>query len=147
MADRAVDDQRRVAEDMLLPHTLGRSFFVRPEVRKKTRDKHYLNNSDFWKDILDPQTAAAERVVTLTGFNVFEWVPRNPGLYHTPRGEAARANARECMIYAPDADERQKFSRQGQYFDHAGPGATVALIHPLDRILERALQSGVKSCI
>src|SRR3954453_1350786 len=86
MMDRVLEDQTWITDDLLLPHTLGRSLYVRPETRKQAEDKQYFCNSTFWRDILDPQKAVAERIIGFKGFNIFEWMPRNPGLYHTERG-------------------------------------------------------------
>src|SRR5690349_40830 len=106
--ERVLEDQTWMAEDLLLPHTLGRSFYVRPDEREQIEDRKYFSNSAFWKDILDPQKATAERIVALNGFNVFEWIPRNPGLYHTERGAQARIEA-QYHIRSIDHGDSRKF--------------------------------------
>jgi len=81
-------------EDLVQPHTLGRSFYMRPSVRSQIEDKQYSRNSDFWHDVLT-ERLTAERIVFLPGFNVFEWVPRNPGLFHTGEAGYAREEAQQ----------------------------------------------------
>jgi ElaB/YqjD/DUF883 family membrane-anchored ribosome-binding protein len=78
--------------DLVHPHTLGRSFYMRPSRRPQIADKVYMDNAGFWRDVLD-ERIGAERNVTLKGFNVFEWVPRNPGLFHTSNAKYARDEA------------------------------------------------------
>jgi len=81
-----------VVDQLVNPHTLGRSFYMRPGRRPQLSDKVYTDNDAFWTDVLD-ERIGAERNVTLKGFNVFEWVPRNPGLFHTPDARWARTEA------------------------------------------------------
>ena len=93
MTDRVVEDQGYAAEDLIYPHTVGRALFVRPQELPQEADRKHRSNADFWRDVLDPQQAIAECVVCLEGFNVFEWIPRNPGLFHTSRAAWAREEA------------------------------------------------------
>jgi hypothetical protein len=90
MVRRVIEDQTYMTDDLLFPHLLGRSFYVQPEARPQTNDKEYFRNSQFWNDVLDSQKVVAERVVRLNRFNIFEWIPRNPGLFHTEQGAQAR---------------------------------------------------------
>jgi ElaB/YqjD/DUF883 family membrane-anchored ribosome-binding protein len=69
---------------------------MRPAQRPKIADKEYVSNSDFWGDVLD-ERITAERTVSLRDFNVFDWVPRNPGLYHTRNAEWAREEAQQYV--------------------------------------------------
>jgi hypothetical protein len=95
--ERIVEEQQPWnVEHLLLPHTLGRAYYFLPETLQPAADKHYANNADFWKDALNDRVIA-ERIITLPGFNVFEWIPRNPGLYHKPESEWARAAAQEFV--------------------------------------------------
>jgi hypothetical protein len=96
----AIESQERLADeyapwlldDLLQPHTLGRSFYMRPSSRPQIADKLYADNASYWRDVLE-ERIGAERNVTLKNFNVFEWVPRNPGLFHTPGANFARQGA------------------------------------------------------
>src|SRR5262245_21646691 len=89
---------RRIAEEysprgldhLLHPHTLARSFYMRPKPHPASADKPpYTSNEAFWADAL-AERIGGERWVTLQNFNVFDWVPRNPGLFHTREAEWAR---------------------------------------------------------
>lgn len=82
--------------DLVQPHTLGRSFYMRPARHPKAAEREYRHNSWFWRDVLD-EHITAERNVTLLGFNIFDWVPRNPGLYHTKDAEFARLEAQRYV--------------------------------------------------
>jgi hypothetical protein len=108
MLDRVVEDQTWFAEDLILPQTIGRSLYARPKQLRPVADKEYASNVAFWSDVLDPQKATAERVIRFRGFNLFEWIPRNPGLYHTDRGREAREVA-QYHIRSIDPIEYQKF--------------------------------------
>jgi hypothetical protein len=106
--------------DLVQPHTLGRAFYMRPASRSQIDDKDYSTNTAFWRDILS-ERIGAERTVVLRGFNIFEWVPRNPGLYHTPEARFARDEAQHYVR----AIEPRAF---GEYLDSDGAppdGATA----------------------
>jgi hypothetical protein len=79
-------------ENLILPHTLGRSLYTYPEQLPSSNDKIYSKNEDFWYDVLS-EKLPAERFVRLKSFNLFEWIPRNPGLYHTPLAAMSRDEA------------------------------------------------------
>jgi hypothetical protein len=88
---------------------------MRPSKRRQIADKEYLSSADFWNDVFD-ERIGAERNVHLRGFNVFEWVPRNPGLYFLPEAEMAR---REAQRYVRSISS-QDFEAY-RYFDGAPP--------------------------
>jgi hypothetical protein len=93
MSQRLVEEYHPyVLDDLVQPHTLGRAFYMRPTRRSQIGDKEYINNADFWRDVID-ERITAERNVVLREFNVFDWVPRNPGLYHTSSAAMARMEA------------------------------------------------------
>jgi hypothetical protein len=86
-------------DELLLPHTMGRGFFFYPERLPFDNDRSYDSNASFWKDVLT-ERMVAERTVVLRGFKIFEWFPRNPGLFHTPQAESAREMAQQYIRYA-----------------------------------------------
>jgi len=107
-------------DDLLQPHTLGRAFYMRPTRRPQIADKEYTSNSVFWRDVLN-ERIGAERNVSLMGFNVFEWVPRNPGLFHTREAKYARTEAQHHVR----SIEQRQFDA---YYDYDGAppdGATA----------------------
>lgn len=81
-------------EDLLHPHTLGRAFYMRPARRPGGGDREYFANELFWRDVLE-ERLGAERNVQLRSFRVFDWLPRNPGLYHTDEAQRARDAAQQ----------------------------------------------------
>jgi hypothetical protein len=124
MSERIVEGQQPWnVEELLLPHTLGRSFYVYPESRPQTSDKGYAENSDFWKDVLNERTSA-ERIVKLVGFNIFEWIPRNPGLYHTDRAAWARREAQDYVRTVAKSDYNKFLATADARPDHAFRAAT-----------------------
>jgi hypothetical protein len=108
-----------VLNDLVQPHTLGRSFYMRPATRAQIEDRQYTSNSAFWKDVLD-ERITGERNVTLLHFNVFDWVPRNPGLYHTRGAAFARE---EAQYHVRALDER--IFKEYVYGDGAPPDAAT----------------------
>jgi hypothetical protein len=105
MSQRVVEDYYHpyLIDDLAQPHTLGRSFYMRPAQRPQIADKEFVSNADFWREVID-ERIGAERNVVLRGFNVFDWVPRNPGLYHTPLAAMARM---EAQYYVRSIDPRE----------------------------------------
>jgi hypothetical protein len=64
--------------DLVGPHTLGRSFYMRPGKRPPAADRSYSNNEAFWSDVLSDRLGA-ERTVRFFSFNLFEWIPSQSG--------------------------------------------------------------------
>lgn len=85
------------AGEVLLPHTMARGYFFYPEERRVDSDKHYRTNSEFWNEALRDRVIA-ERTVFLNEFKIFEWIPRNPGLYHTEQAEQERQWAQRSIV-------------------------------------------------
>lgn len=92
MASRLLQSMDYAGGDVILPQTIGRSLAMRPEEGRRGRDRHYHDGRDFWADVLN-EKLGAERNVTLERARLFEWFPRNPGLFHTPQAKMARAEA------------------------------------------------------
>jgi hypothetical protein len=64
----------------------------------------FSSNEEFWYAVLHERVRAS-RVVSLNGFHLSEWIPRSPGLFHTPSAAQDRAIAMSRVIEAPYADE------------------------------------------
>jgi hypothetical protein len=86
-----------VMEDLVGPHAQGRAYYMRPAERPQSVDEGYRDSAEFWHDVINEQIGA-ERVVKLSGFKLFDWVPRNPGLYHTGRAKSARHEAQNHVL-------------------------------------------------
>lgn len=71
-------------EEFVLPQLIGRTLLMRPGTQRPKQDKTYYTAKDFWRDVLD-ERLVVERIVRLEAMNLFEWFPRNPGLFHTAR--------------------------------------------------------------
>lgn len=96
-------------EEFVLPQLIGRSLLITPSDRTGRRDATYDSAEDFWRDVLD-ERLATERVVTLNAMRVFEWFPRNPGLFHTERGRTARKMA-QYHIMGIDRNQHRNYLR------------------------------------
>jgi hypothetical protein len=57
-----------------------------------TRDRRFVTNNELWEAILWERVRAPMHVV-LDSFFIFEWMPRSPGLFHTPEAVQARNQA------------------------------------------------------
>jgi hypothetical protein len=112
--------------DLVHPHTLGRSFYMRPANRPHASDKVCVDNATFWKDVFD-ERLGAERNVSLKAFNVFDWVPRNPGLFHTSDAAYARDEAQYHVRSMVQRDYNEYFDADGAPPDNAAifRGATT----------------------
>lgn len=78
--------------DIVVPQTWGRGLYMKPSVLPKAKDREFSDNQSLWRHILE-ERLRAERVVRLSGFRIFDWVPRNPGLFHTENARWAREKA------------------------------------------------------
>jgi hypothetical protein len=91
LVEQAPDSVSGVVE-FVLPQTVGRSLLMEPIRHKTGDDATYESTRAFWRGVLD-ETLVAERFVRLEDVAVFEWFPRNPGLFHTERAASARREA------------------------------------------------------
>ncbi len=64
-----------------------------PKVVPKANDKTFYTNNDIWEAIIYEQIRRTDINIILDGFFLFEWLPRSPGLFYTPRGRDARIDA------------------------------------------------------
>lgn len=116
MATRVLEAMDYVGQQgidaIIAPQTVGRSLIMRPDTRPQGKDRQYFRTEEFWKDVLN-EKLGAERLVTLDQMRLFEWFPRNPGLFHTDEARFARAEAenhirnieeRDYEAFRSDAD-------------------------------------------
>ena len=79
-------------DQIVLPQTIGRSLAMKPVEAVPGRDRIYDDSKLFWRDVLN-ERLRAEQSVVLDRLRLFEWFPRNPGLYHTEQASLARNEA------------------------------------------------------
>jgi hypothetical protein len=94
-------------------HLSTANYAVRPvDTDKKVqaaKDRPFETNSSIWKAILSDRLRRTDIEVVLDGFFIFEWLPRSPGLFITPQGTRARAEAHmsiesiqgDVIVYSP----------------------------------------------
>jgi len=70
----------------------------------KIKDKEFLSNKSFWDDVLNEKTRALNWIV-LNNFQIIDWYPRSPGVYHT----------REARLLREDAEKYYR-EKNGAYF-------------------------------
>ena len=63
-----------------------------------TRDRRFVTNNELWEAILFERVRAPMHVV-LDSFFLFEWMPRSPGLFHTPEAVRARREAANHVMH------------------------------------------------
>jgi len=109
MVDRVLEPVDYVGQSgidaIILPQTLGRSLSMKPLAGGTGRDHEYTSSEVFWLDVLS-ERLIAERVVTLRTMRLFEWFPRNPGLFY----KADAKQAREVAQYQIMDIDQQAYS-------------------------------------
>jgi hypothetical protein len=98
MSNRILEDNTWTADEILLPQTMGRSYYLKPEQRLQETDAEFADDSALWKEICTLDGRLAERIVKLNDFKLFEWVSRNPGLFHTSNAPYAREEAQSHIL-------------------------------------------------
>lgn len=84
-------------EPFLLDHLKNANLQRPGSTALRARDLRFQSNEEFWRALLRGERLAL-RWVELRHFQVVDWFPRTPGLYHTPRARQAREEAR-AYIY------------------------------------------------
>jgi hypothetical protein len=74
-----------------------------PEQLPSARDLDYTTTEQFWGDML-AERLRARRFVTLHRVLLFEWFPRSPGLWYTPRAEWSRQMAAGHTLHLTDEE-------------------------------------------
>ena len=63
-----------------------------PKNTRKIKDKEFISNESFWDDVLNEKTRALNWIV-LNNFQIVDWYPRSPGVYHTDKARSLRSDA------------------------------------------------------
>jgi hypothetical protein len=114
----------RGIDAIIVPQTVGRSLMMKPAARPQGKDRVYFRSEDFWEDVLS-EKLGAERLVTLDNMRLFEWFPRNPGLFHTEEAQWARAEAENHIRHIEERDFEAFRSNADAPPDHAALIRTV----------------------
>jgi hypothetical protein len=125
MARRVLESLDYVAmEAVVMPQTIGRSLLMKPEAGRRGRDRSYHASEAFWRDVLS-ERVGAERLVTLNQMRLFEWFPRNPGLFHTEQAEWARREAENHIRHIDPQTFSAYIALTDTFPDHAAPIRSV----------------------
>jgi hypothetical protein len=85
--------------DILNSHFGNLNYLLRPasgDFELSAGHKVYNDNASLWKDIIS-ETLTAYSAVTLRDFDLFPWLPRSLGLFHTPNAKWARGEALDYL--------------------------------------------------
>lgn len=122
MANRVLEPMdyvgRQGIDEIIVPQTVGRSLTMRPVTLPQGKDRVYFQTEEFWKDVLN-EKLGAERLVTLDHMRLFEWFPRNPGLFHTDEAFWARTDAGNHIRHIKESDFEAFHSNADTPPDHA----------------------------
>jgi hypothetical protein len=96
-AIRRPSETRRVFERRFIRRPVNSSCLLSANPTSTGKHRNLIGGSHRSRvaDSRRKPAVSAERNVILSDFNVFEWVPRNPGLYHTDSASDARVAARD----------------------------------------------------
>ena len=67
--------------------------------------KSYDDSAGFWQEIL-AQEIRSDQIIALNEFFLFEWLPRSPGLFHTPQGKRSRRQAADFTFQLDEEESR-----------------------------------------
>ena len=100
-------------QSYMVEHLSNINLILQPnEAEASTQDDlTFLSDSDFWKTFLNTQHLSSMRWVKLIGFQISDWFPRTPGLYHTKAAGSYRASNN---IYLRNVDEAQFYTPAGK---------------------------------
>jgi hypothetical protein len=98
MSTRILEENTWTADEIFLPQTIGRAYYLKPEQRLQDTDAEFSDDRDLWNEIRTLDARVAERIVKLYNFKLFEWVSRNPGLFHSPDAPYAREEAQSYIL-------------------------------------------------
>lgn len=70
----------------------------------KLQEYTFQDNESIWNEIIHNRIRRTDLTIKLNGFSLFEWLPRSPGLFHTPRAEMARDFAINNIVVLDNED-------------------------------------------
>jgi hypothetical protein len=88
-------DEERIAQ-FLIEHLRNANLQGRGKAGQDAPDTEIRSNREFWLPILN-ERYRAYRWVKLINFQIIDWFPRTPGLYHTVRASMSRREARRYV--------------------------------------------------
>jgi hypothetical protein len=87
----------RYTKKFLYDHLRNANLHQQGSVNNEAKDLQFNSNEQFWESVLSSRYGARNRIglrwVELNGFQLIDWFPRTPGLYHTPDAGYARHEA------------------------------------------------------
>src|ERR1700722_14559725 len=88
---------------LLDDHVGTANYLLPPQTPVEARpDLVFTSNEEIWQAILNPQHRAPPNLIAqLRNFFLFEWLPRAPGLFHTPQGRQSREMAANFRRHVP----------------------------------------------
>ncbi|MHB9024375.1 MAG: hypothetical protein ACYC7E_09400 [Armatimonadota bacterium] len=82
-------------------------------------DHHFKSNEEFWDKLLHERTVTL-RWVELLRFQIVDWFPRSPGLYHTSHAERARRDAERFVRKEGNISFYEPFGKSHMIFGGIG---------------------------
>ncbi len=76
-----------------------------PPIPSAPTAKIYDDSDGFWREVL-AQEIRSDQIITLNEFFLFEWLPRSPGLFHTPQGKESRTRAADFTFQLDEKESR-----------------------------------------
>lgn len=110
-------DEERVVQ-FLLEHLRNANLKRRGSTQTNALDFHVTSNEGFWEKLLYERNMTL-RWVELSRFQIVDWFPRTPGLYHTHNAKYAR---REAEHYVREEDGIRFYDPRGKF--HMMQGGT-----------------------
>jgi hypothetical protein len=81
-----------------------------PKVEGPGEPLLYEKEEKLWNDIIHTKEIFETSQISLKEFNILEWIPRSPGIYHTKLAEGIRKEATEYVL----SDNSQVFDPYGK---------------------------------
>ena len=111
-----VDEERAIR--FLLDHLKNANLQSRGSTQANALDFRVTSNEEFWAKLLHERNMTL-RWVELSRFQIVDWFPRTPGLYHTDNAQFAR---REAEHYVREEDGIRFYDPHGKF--HMMQGGT-----------------------
>jgi hypothetical protein len=105
-----LDEERAV--QFLLEHLKNANWQQKGKIQDKAPDFRVGSNQEFWERLLQERNVALIRWVELRQFQIVDWFPRTPGLYHTNYAAHARQEAQE---YVTEENGIQFYTPEGKF--------------------------------
>jgi hypothetical protein len=86
-----------VIRQFFIDHICAVNLLRESRIKGRRNDQHISSDREFWQKMISEHSRPLSRILLEGNFQVVDWFPRSPGLFHTKEAEIHRSLANEYL--------------------------------------------------